>query len=143
MTRVREERSCMESPCGPPSGATERLATRNGCWSTENVLRTSSPRAAPTNHGAARAEVERTCWKPKLRTIMNANPRSNTRRTTGTSSHRSPERCTHREPRLNVREVRTRQHGDRFGVGDVDHVVRLRLRGVGNDWNTKRTSLAR
>ena len=91
-TRVRADRSCMASPWSPPPDAMASRPTRKGCWSTKNVPRTSRPRAAPTNHGATSAEVDRTWRNPKFRSIMRARSRSNTRSTTGTRSARARSR---------------------------------------------------
>ena len=51
---------------------------------------TCRPRAAPTNQGAARADVERTWRKPKLTSTVWASIRSKTRRTVGTDDALSP-----------------------------------------------------
>ena len=52
---------------------------------------TSRPSAAPTNHGAASAAVERTLWNPNPASTPLASSRSNTRKTTGTVAQREAE----------------------------------------------------
>ena len=132
-TRVRADRSCMARPWRPPPAAMVSRPTRNGCWSTKNVSRTSRPRAAPTNHGAARADVERT-WTEAEVALHHAGQVA----VEHPQDHRDvvppvSERLPHGQAGLDVGEVGAGEDGHGRGVGQVDGGVGLALGGVGDD----------
>ena len=60
ITRVRADSSCIAIPSRPPPGATVRRPTRKASRPTWKVPSTPRPSAAPTNHGATSASVDRT-----------------------------------------------------------------------------------
>ncbi len=88
-TRRRAREVLIARPTRPPPGATRAARQERAGCRRRSVASESSPSAAPTNQGAASAEVDQTWRKPKSRSSRRPSARSKTRRTTATSSQRS------------------------------------------------------